>query len=707
MQKQEYFLLLAIILFSSVQFIFLGKYSLTLNGDELDSVFSVLMGTSFSDDSRSLWYRYAAGGSDQLSIGYTPDFDRLLVEYLPSWLAYQVRHLLQSAAAIIGIYYLSRLVFSIPREGALFASFAAGCFYALANFYMSAVMFLPILLLSIGLLLDNPKNWKLLAFALLSSVLYSTTAHIQFLIGFPFIIIGIWFLTAKPQTSIKSWLIIFAISLPIILLRLQDVAALSFNAEFSHRANWAHYAPPLHEAAMQGIRRVWTYLNPTNIGSITSFNSTIIFSLMAVIGLILHTSKSHSNKRLLWTIVALIAADIALPIVKYFLSDIITQIRGFSINKLWTMSSFTIFIAAGLAYQSFFAWATKYSQTFRSRKRQVSFILMPILAIGLLEMIERISYSGYEWLSQGNYVQIYESPILESLAKKIDDSKEPSRVSMFQMYDSYAQGYGLETAGGMLVLFSKRYSDFWNEMSAPSKGVDLFADKVREVASQTMILGSIYTTDDKSAERELNERYRLNFLSLANVRYLISRDKLTDKQLRLVNEGPEVPWTSLNKTQKALESFKANFTGRTHLYVYENMNALPRFYFAKGFKSAPTSQETLSAISSLSETELKETVFISQNDVQDPKILEQSYSTRGEVHINSYQSDTIELTINVDGPRLLVASNSYSPYWVCRVDGVEVPILPAYTTFWAVQLPANAHKVVFSYEPPYRIKSLL
>jgi hypothetical protein len=74
----------------------------------------------------------------------------------------------------------------------------------------------------------------------------------------------------------------------------------------------------------------------------------------------------------------------------------------------------------------------------------------------------------------------------------------------------------------------------------------------------------------------------------------------------------------------------------------------------------------------------------------------------GRLRLVRSEPDRIELAAAMPGPGLLVVTNTHSPYWRCRVDGRERPILPAYGTFWAVPLDRPARRIEFSYEPPYR-----
>ena len=61
----------------------------------------------------------------------------------------------------------------------------------------------------------------------------------------------------------------------------------------------------------------------------------------------------------------------------------------------------------------------------------------------------------------------------------------------------------------------------------------------------------------------------------------------------------------------------------------------------------------------------------------------------------------MQLSAGLDRPSILATSTSYSPYWICKVDGVEKDIFPAYHTFMGVFLEEGQNLVQLEYCPPY------
>ncbi len=706
--RHDFKILTIIIIWSSFQYFILGKYSFVLFGDELDPVFSHLMGNKFTDCDRCLWYPFAASGTDQLSLGYTPDFDRILVQLLPGWLAYQIRHILQIAAFVIGLFIMGRHTFGLARPGAYFAALVGGHWLSFALLHGSAAGFLPLLILTISWLLKSPDKLARWSITLAACAFYATTTHINFFVGFPFVIMTIWFFVAEKKYRMRDWVILFGLFIFCMLFRTQDIFSLMMNAPLSHRANWQHYNLSFIDALLDGPGRIIAFtFDPRSSFSYVynvAFNALPLLGPVMLVGIVLRW-KGDAHVRLLGLLIACLAlAEIFLPIAKYLLYDVIPVIRGFSMNKLWYMSTFAVILGAGVGFQCFYDWARNENRTWRAPIVRKYLYLTPVFVLVLGDIVEKSSFVAYEWVSQGNYVQAYESPDLTELARKINASGNPSRVSSFQIYDSLLHGYGLETAGGTVVLFSKRYSEFWDKMYEPSAGIDPVADTQRKKAGQTMTMGITKSNLDKKDKRNLSERYRLNFLSLANVKYVVSRDQFTDPQLVLANGvEPKKAWSSLSNWDKALINVKGNFTGRTHINIYENQRVLPRFFLSDAYEIAADNADALNRMANKSEEDLKRSVILSENDLPPSFDRLERFSTEGRIKIKSSGTDRIELEIATKEPALLVAGNSYSPFWVCRIDNVVTPIVPAYTTFWAVRLPAGAKNVTFTYEPPYRL----
>ena len=82
---------------------------------------------------------------------------------------------------------------------------------------------------------------------------------------------------------------------------------------------------------------------------------------------------------------------------------------------------------------------------------------------------------------------------------------------------------------------------------------------------------------------------------------------------------------------------------------------------------------------------------------------------QGEYHpatIAEYQPNRV--TVRADGPGYLVLTDIMYPGWECTVDGRPAQLYRGNYLFRAVELPAGAHEVVFTFAPAsYRLGRLV
>ena len=284
---------------------------------------------------------------------------------------------------------------------------------------------------------------------------------------------------------------------------------------------------------------------------------------------------------------------------------------------------------------------------------------------------------------------------MQQLAEDIRRSGVPTRVASFQMYPNYPNAYGIETAGGYQALTALRYWQFWTKVMAP--GADKFPSATGDLDLGRVIL----SPHEHRARWDLAELYDANLLSLVNVRYVLSRDRLEAPSLKLL-QGPEKPWSTLDVGQKVLSNIVGNFTGRTHLYVYENSDVLPRFFLADRLRVFESGATVLDALAAAGLDDLRRTAFV-ERAMLPPPLTENVGLSSGTVSLSLYEADRIRLSLDMKGASVLIGTNSYSPFWRAFVDGVETPLFPADHAFWGIYLPQGAKTVELLYDPPYRL----
>jgi hypothetical protein len=128
-----------------------------------------------------------------------------------------------------------------------------------------------------------------------------------------------------------------------------------------------------------------------------------------------------------------------------------------------------------------------------------------------------------------------------------------------------------------------------------------------------------------------------------------------------------------------------------YLILYERPTQ-PRFFYSSDYRIA-SKDEALDAIATAPPRQIvvesPPGVPLAPNEPTDPAI-----------GIESRRRNSITLTVDAPRPGLVYASDSYFTGWHARVNGVEVPILPANYAFRAVAVPAGHSKVEFHYWPP-------
>jgi hypothetical protein len=86
--------------------------------------------------------------------------------------------------------------------------------------------------------------------------------------------------------------------------------------------------------------------------------------------------------------------------------------------------------------------------------------------------------------------------------------------------------------------------------------------------------------------------------------------------------------------------------------------------------------------------------------VEDPdRPLAEDARVDGTATIVSEEPEALTVETSSNGPAYLVLSDSFDPGWSAKLDGLPVPIRPAYVAFRAVFLPAGPHRVKFAYRP--------
>ena len=677
-----------------------------LIGDEMDSVVAAMAAMKHTGLENTFWFPFVNSGTDRFSMSFAPWLMGVIFAVLPTWAAYQFLHISMIALGVIGVYLLSQKIFQMSRIAGYFAALGYGHILSFSNLYKIESQFVPIIILILIYLFENLEDWKYWILLVFVAVVYATTAYLPVMIVFPTVFIFSWFLIFERDFNWQHWLIIALLYTFVYLIRAQDFWALFLNAPDSTRAfSYTTTLGPdywsLPTAIGRGVQSVLNTLKvaPSFAGGIVWIPLEGVFAWLFILSLLFLRGNDLKAWRLAQLVGFCAFMVVFIIMSKSFLYDVLPLIRGFQVGRLWQHSVFLFALSGGLCIH---ALEKKWASEKNKISRQLIVGLFGVVFVYTLA--NKITFSTKEWISQGNYVQNFESPVIRDLADKIRQDGEISRVGMFQMYAGYLGVYGLEAPGGKVGLYSHRYHEFWKTMNEPGVGIDENADRTRN-KGYFLQLGAATGRLNKKPEHHLSETTRLNLLSLSNTRYIISKNHLVGPGLRLLNKKPsKQAWNELDARGKIMTSFKANFTGGRHLFVYENTQALPRFFFAERILLVKTPTEVRDAIKSLSADALRRTMFAEKDSAASDIDSRRIYSTNGSIKVTHYSTDSIDLRVALDGDALLAVSNTFSPFWVARANNKRVPIFPSYGTFMGVFIPDGTTDVTFRYEPPYSFR---
>jgi hypothetical protein len=165
---------------------------------------------------------------------------------------------------------------------------------------------------------------------------------------------------------------------------------------------------------------------------------------------------------------------------------------------------------------------------------------------------------------------------------------------------------------------------------------------------------------------------RLRLMRLSNVRYYGDATATADSLpgLSLAAQGAELP-----------------------IQIYRVQGALPRAYVV-GRDTVIADPERATAAALASDFPMERSVVL---DRRPPGRI--APDVQGEVVAAHYGLDQVRLTIQADGPALLVLTDRWYPGWKATVRGHPAAVLRANGLFRAVAIPEGRSEVVFSFRP--------
>jgi hypothetical protein len=158
---------------------------------------------------------------------------------------------------------------------------------------------------------------------------------------------------------------------------------------------------------------------------------------------------------------------------------------------------------------------------------------------------------------------------------------------------------------------------------------------------------------------------------LANIRYLLSRTPVEQSRL-----------------EAARLRHVADLPGRR---IYENLEALPRFYLVGRVRQVSGLDEAARALRDPSFDPREQALVEGRPTV--------AGGAGGRVTVISYRENAVELEVETGQPAYLVTSETHYPGWKAWVDGRETPIYYSNVAFRGLPVPAGRHRVVMEFRP--------
>ncbi|MFB3896688.1 MAG: YfhO family protein [bacterium] len=188
------------------------------------------------------------------------------------------------------------------------------------------------------------------------------------------------------------------------------------------------------------------------------------------------------------------------------------------------------------------------------------------------------------------------------------------------------------------------------------------------------LLGDIEAPWNKMKPQERAQKLyqKLTILSMANVKYIITKIPLSNNRLELVHNGD--------------------------VKVYRLKNNLPKAFFVTQAKSLDNKSDILAY---LNQPEFNPTqIVVLEKYTPFGKPMENSpANTQAEVLIQQEALHRIIIDTYTINTGFLFLSKYYYPGWRADIDGKEIPIYQANYLFSAIALPVGKHTVTFTFRP--------
>lgn len=673
----KYSLVLIISLLIS-PYMILGPYSLVLMHDNGDSVIPFMLSYKHIDF-LSAWNPFQMGGVPRFSQGFKTGYLALLFSVLPVWWAYLsalIVHSLVGAFGFTKVYTeLTGIKYSKLTAWVCLLYIVYTLHWGMLVYYSEFwIIAISAVYLHYSDRLSNINRIFLAAFLGLITSLFSSSFTI---ISFVWLIFPLVVFVKYYNKPINVVLISLIYSLFFFIGMMPELGSLLSNSKLSHR----------------DLLQVYDLSNVLGI-LIPSLHSPV--SLFSFIPIIFFARLSKRCKVIVLIYFSIIALYTIFFIGFNYIEEWIPlSIRNLNYTRLQFPTIFLQYIISGIGLSIILNMNTRYK-----------FVQMitPIV-LSLIPFIVILKTMATGWVLDGN-AQSYNTEQYKVIADLQGGELGKFRVSSIAMLSALPAAYGLEAAGGYLNMYSKRYKYFYSTMMTPESAENIpeYVQKTSEWGNQ-LGLNCVF---NEQITLEADNCFDSDLVSLANIGFIFARNPVIGRSLENIS-SPEIRFHDYSQTEKIKKMVTSNLGGDAPINIMKVKNPVDRFFLASNIRVVEDWEEMKHDLRSQDLNSLTSTALILKEDYL-PRILNdyKSYLNAHTTDIQKsekierlyYYADKIAINVTSQKSAILVASNSYSPYWSAKVNGDPAIIFPVYGAFWGIIIPKGFSKVEYEYNEP-------
>lgn len=691
--------------------------------DEGDSAlpFRLGLGILFHKGNIGYWDPGALSGVDLKSLLSVPQFDVWPFLIFPDWIAYAF---IKLCMRFVAGYFTFRLMTDSLKVGTLPAIYS-GLAYALfhqpaANGWDGFMVhtgqvlaMFPLLLWVLDRLNERELRSVFLA-ALVGAIFALSSYYVIFVFAFP--LVYFWFLFVMPKTRTFFLSVAVPFTVVALLTAAPSFYAAALNAPFSQRAAGFMTDCGAVGAVSQKIMGNANFA----LGLMRDNALPLMVTIIALVAV------RVSDRRLLSLAVGVASCllyQVLDVLIRLILGKYMGFLAGFQFTFVWHLIPFLAIVSGGLALQHVMMAANSGAKRGRFSSSLFggrSLIVLATFGVLLAESLYVQARVAHLTISGPNFADCFRNPALVKLSQTAE-SAAPFRVATVAQYarpeqhPAFAWAYGLETADGYINLYPKRYKEFWSkviEKTLDMEQAPIFGFSLRDYftcwGSRVYLFSPYYSVRlplqfTAGPERiSFEDYFSLPLLSLANVKFIISPFRLMGDSLQQYHEKEADAGYLAEHRVTRLKRFLSDKPFPAPLFIYENLRVLPRFFLVGSARIFDRKEDVLEALRKAEHAELRSTAYVWRDDVRDVN-LGGLRADSGDVRIHSMESDRIVLRTKGAAASVLVAANSYNPYWRAFVNGKPSRIFPVDHAFQGIYLSPGESVVELQYSPPYAL----